>query len=77
VNERNLVTLRLRKKCSRQKFLGKSTLHSLTQNRKIIKDHGDLSSKRFRQDKRVYLGALKYIPHAIFKLLENMPMPWE
>lgn len=36
-----------------------------------------MSSKRFRQDKRVYLGALKYIPHAIYKLLENMPMPWE
>jgi pre-mRNA-processing factor 8 len=45
--------------------------------RKIIKDHGDMSSKRFRQDKRVYLGALKYIPHALYKLLENMPMPWE
>lgn len=45
--------------------------------RKIIKDHGDLSSKKFRQDKRVYLGALKYVPHAVFKLLENMPMPWE
>ena len=39
---------------------------------KIVKDHGDMSSKRFRQDKRVYLGALKYIPHAIFKLMENM-----
>jgi len=25
----------------------------------------------------VYLGALKYIPHAVYKLLENMPMPWE
>ncbi|UIZ20631.1 hypothetical protein KXD40_001180 [Peronospora effusa] len=45
--------------------------------RKIIKDHGDMSSKKFRHDKRVYLGALKYVPHAIFKLLENMPMPWE
>lgn len=45
--------------------------------RKIIKDHGDLSSKKYRHDKKVYLGALKYIPHAIFKLLENMPMPWE
>ncbi|KAJ1631132.1 NUC069, PrP8 N-terminal domain-containing protein [Pavlovales sp. CCMP2436] len=45
--------------------------------RKIVKDHGDMSSKKFRHDKRVYLGALKYIPHAIFKLLENMPMPWE
>ena len=31
----------------------------------------------FRHDKRVYLGALKYMPHAILKLLENMPMPWE
>jgi pre-mRNA-processing factor 8 len=45
--------------------------------RKIIKDHGDMSSKKYRHDKRVYLGALKYIPHAVFKLLENMPMPWE
>ena len=45
--------------------------------RKIIRDHGDLSSKKFRHDKRVYLGALKYVPHAVFKLLENMPMPWE
>ena len=45
--------------------------------RKIVKDHGDLSSKKFKQDKRVYLGALKYIPHAVFKLLENIPMPWE
>jgi pre-mRNA-processing factor 8 len=25
----------------------------------------------------VYLGALKYVPHAVYKLLENMPMPWE
>lgn len=31
----------------------------------------------FRHDKRVYLGALKFVPHAIYKLLENMPMPWE
>ena len=45
--------------------------------RKIIKDHGDMSSKKFKQDKRVYLGALKYIPHAVYKLLENMPFPWE
>ena len=36
-----------------------------------------MSSKKYRHDNRVYLGALKYIPHAVFKLLENMPMPWE
>ncbi|KAK9710766.1 pre-mRNA-splicing factor 8, partial [Basidiobolus ranarum] len=45
--------------------------------RKIIKDHGDMSNKKFRHDKRIYLGALKYVPHAVLKLLENMPMPWE
>ncbi|KAG9510461.1 Pre-mRNA-processing-splicing factor 8, partial [Fragariocoptes setiger] len=45
--------------------------------RKIVRDHGDMSSRKFRHDKRVYLGALKYIPHAVLKLFENMPMPWE
>lgn len=45
--------------------------------RKIIRDHGDMTNKKFRHDKRVYLGALKYMPHAVLKLLENMPMPWE
>ncbi|ODV93721.1 hypothetical protein PACTADRAFT_77234 [Pachysolen tannophilus NRRL Y-2460] len=45
--------------------------------RKIMEDHGDLSSKRFSSDKRAYLGSLKYMPHAILKLLENMPQPWE
>ena len=45
--------------------------------RKIIADHGDMSNRKFRHDKRVYLGSLKYMPHAVLKLLENMPMPWE
>ena len=36
-----------------------------------------MSSKKFKQDKSVYLGALKYVPHAIFKVLENIPFPWE
>lgn len=43
----------------------------------ICRDHGDMSSKKYRHDKRVYLGALKFVPHAVYKLLENMPMPWE
>jgi hypothetical protein len=42
--------------------------------RKIIKDHGDMSSRKYRTDKRVYLGALKFMPHAVYNLLENMPM---
>lgn len=45
--------------------------------RKIIRDHGDMTHKKFARDKRVYLGALKFVPHALLKLLENMPMPWE
>jgi pre-mRNA-processing factor 8 len=45
--------------------------------RKIMKDHADFSSRKFRADKRVYLGALRFVPHAIYKLLENIPMPWE
>ena len=36
-----------------------------------------MASRKFRHDKRVYLGALKFVPHAVYKLLENMPMPWE
>lgn len=43
----------------------------------LDRDHGDMSSKKYRHDKRVYLGALKFVPHAVYKLLENMPMPWE
>ncbi len=42
-----------------------------------LQDHGDMTSRKFRHDKRVYLGALKFVPHAVYKLLENMPMPWE
>lgn len=28
-------------------------------------------------DKRAYLGALEFVAHVVYKLLENMPMPWE
>ncbi|QLQ77845.1 hypothetical protein HG537_0A00920 [Torulaspora globosa] len=45
--------------------------------RKIIDTHSDMASKRFNYDKRAFLGALKYMPHAMLKLLENMPQPWE
>ena len=45
--------------------------------RKIVKDIGDVSQKKFSSDKRSYLGALKFMPHAVLKLLENIPMPWE
>ena len=66
-----------------------STKHSFNHNppskeamppehlRLLVHSHGDLSEKKYKQDKRVYLGALKYIPHAVLKLLESLPMPWE
>ena len=28
-----------------------------------MRDHGDLSARKFQTDKRVYLGALKYLPY--------------
>jgi pre-mRNA-processing factor 8 len=45
--------------------------------RKTIKDHGDILAKKYIKQHRVYLGALKFVPHAVLKLLENIPMPWE
>ena len=45
--------------------------------RKIVDSHSDMTSKRFDNDKRAFLGALKYLPHAVLKLVENMPQPWE
>ena len=45
--------------------------------RKIIKDHGDISNRKFRNDKCVHLSALKDVPHAVMKLLKNIPHPWE
>ena len=45
--------------------------------RQIMKSHGDMSHAKFAGQKRLYIGALKYAPHAVLKLLENMPMPWE
>ena len=54
-----------------------SLLNAISWSIVVGRDHGDMSSKKYRHDKRVYLGALKFIPHAVYKLLENMPMPWE
>ncbi|KAG6377655.1 hypothetical protein JVT61DRAFT_14418 [Boletus reticuloceps] len=42
--------------------------------RKFIKDHGDMSN---RNNKCVHLGALRHVPHAVMKPLENTPYPWE
>ena len=36
-----------------------------------------MSNRKFRNNKHVHLGALKYVPHAVMKLLENIPFSWE
>ncbi|KAI8869851.1 pre-mRNA-processing-splicing factor 8 [Ramicandelaber brevisporus] len=45
--------------------------------RQLHRDRGDMSSKKFKQDRRPFLGALKLMPHAIFNLLQSIPQPWE
>lgn len=45
--------------------------------REIIENNGDLSGRKFQQEKYLSLGAMKYLPNAIYKLLENIPSPWE
>ncbi|GMM51015.1 U4/U6-U5 snRNP complex subunit [Starmerella bacillaris] len=38
----------------------------------------NVAAKRTKKsDLSAHLGALKYLPHAIYKLLENIPQPWE
>lgn len=43
----------------------------------MTRDHGNISSKKYRHDKPVYFGALKFMPRAVCTLLENMPMLWK
>lgn len=45
--------------------------------RKVVKDNGDLGGKRFKSERKLCVGMLSYVPLALYKLLENMPMPWE
>jgi len=46
------------------------------QLQRIIRSRGLVTSNKFKCDKRITLGALKYLPHSVYKLLENIPMPW-
>jgi len=80
------ISLNSRRFSSRRKFAGSGSAAASAPPkedmppehvRKIVRDHGDMSARKFKADRRVYLGALKFVPHAVFKLLENMPMPWE
>ncbi|EPY18766.1 hypothetical protein STCU_09785 [Strigomonas culicis] len=45
--------------------------------RKIVKDNGDLNGKRLKSERKLCVGMLQYMPLALYKLLEAMPMPWE
>ncbi|EDO19221.1 hypothetical protein Kpol_1050p81 [Vanderwaltozyma polyspora DSM 70294] len=74
-------SLKNAKKLKKRRKMGLSHSHKVDMPpehlRKIIENHTDMVSKRYNYDKRAFLGALKYMPHAILKLLENMPQPWE
>lgn len=82
-----LTLQKQRFKLAKRKGRNKKTITGLVHSHKvdmppehlrtIINHHSDMSSKRFAHDKRAFLGALKYMPHAVLKLLENMPQPWE
>mmetsp|Transcript_19339 Transcript_19339/g.27230 ORF Transcript_19339/g.27230 Transcript_19339/m.27230 type:complete len:2264 (-) Transcript_19339:163-6954(-) len=45
--------------------------------RKIIKNTDGFKSLDATIDKRIYIAALKYLPHSIFKIIETLPMPWD
>lgn len=87
LKKRKLDWLKLQKKRFQKDYKSSKRLGGISQInnaqmppehlRKVITDHGDMSSKAFDADKRSFLGSLKYMPHAILKLLENMPQPWE
>ena len=42
--------------------------------RKIVKDHGDMTSKKFRHDKRVYLGGKKRTQTPLFLQCRLTPL---
>ena len=33
--------------------------------------------KKYLKQKKSLLGAMKYLPYSIYKLIENIPNPWE
>jgi pre-mRNA-processing factor 8 len=45
--------------------------------RKIIRDHGNMTDPKYKDHRRLYIGALRFMPHAILKLMETIPMPWQ
>ena len=45
--------------------------------RKLVRDNCDLTGKKNREERALHVSALRYLPQAIMKLWENIPMPWE
>ena len=45
--------------------------------RKLVRDRGDMRSPEYRKERVIHISALRYLPYAILKLWENIPMPWE
>ncbi|SMN20752.1 similar to Saccharomyces cerevisiae YHR165C PRP8 Component of the U4/U6-U5 snRNP complex, involved in the second catalytic step of splicing [Maudiozyma saulgeensis] len=78
IKKRKRIRSRKPKKRNNEGTIGSNKVEMPPEHlRKIIETHSDMTSKRFDSDKRAFLGALKYLPHAVLKLVENMPQPWE
>jgi pre-mRNA-processing factor 8 len=85
LNERKKTFLKTTKNRYKNRLdLVSQTISKLTQIkqppeslRKIIKEHGDMSSARYRAEISIHTGALKHLPRAIFKIFENIPQPYE
>eukprot|EP00759_Apiculatamorpha_spiralis_P013569 PhF_6_TR20377/c0_g1_i2/m.29357/K12856/PRPF8, PRP8; pre-mRNA-processing factor 8 len=45
--------------------------------RSLLKEQGDLRGTKNKELRNLYVGSMQYMPLAIYKFLENMPMPWE
>lgn len=45
--------------------------------RRVLKEQGALKGKKYREERRLLLGGMEYMPLALAKLVETIPMPWE
>uniref|UniRef100_A0A6T6SP05 mRNA splicing factor PRP8 n=1 Tax=Amorphochlora amoebiformis TaxID=1561963 RepID=A0A6T6SP05_9EUKA len=45
--------------------------------RKMLKNILQYNKMIQLKEKRIFINSLKYIPHSLYKMLENIPMPWE
>ena len=45
--------------------------------RDLMREQGDLKGSKNKELRNLFLGSMKFMPLALYKFLENIPMPWE